>query len=85
MAQTAWRIISELEPGFIDEINDVKPFLEANFKALIASISAPHQVVMAQMFALPPAMKFVTEVWDAHRPPETSLWRKRRSRRWRPS
>ena len=58
------KVISEIEEGFIDGINDVLIFFKANITSLLIAATPPQQVAMAKSMVVPSLMKFVEKCWN---------------------
>ena len=52
-------IISEIEDGFIEGINDVLPWIKSQLEGLIMASAPPAQATMAKAMAVPQVMNFV--------------------------
>jgi len=58
------KIISEIEEGFIDGMNDVVVFFKANIIAMLMASAPPQQANMAKGIAIPVIIKFVEKSWN---------------------
>lgn len=54
-------VISEIEDGFINGLNDVLPFLKANVTAFVKSACDPRQAIMATVMGVPPVMRYIED------------------------
>ncbi len=72
-ARLAVSIVSEIEPGFIDGINDVLIFFKSNCIAMLMASAPPQQANMAKGIAIPTIVKFIEKSWNESQPqaPET--------------
>jgi len=61
------KIISEIEEGFIDGMNDVVVFFKANIIAMLMASAPPQQANMAKGIAIPAIIKFVEKSWNESR------------------
>lgn len=52
-------IVSEIEDGFIEGLNDVLPFLKSNVTEFVKSACAPAQAIMATVMGVPPIMAYI--------------------------
>lgn len=63
-AEVIVKVISEIEEGFIDGINDVLVFFKANLNNLIMAAAPPQQAAMAKGMVVPTAMRFIEKCWN---------------------
>lgn len=58
------KVISEIEEGFIEGINDVLVFFKANMNNLIMAAAPPQQANMAKGMVIPTAVRFIEKCWN---------------------
>ena len=58
------KIISEIEDGFIEGINDVLVFLRVNMCNILMAAAPPAQAATAKGIAIPCIMKFIEKSWN---------------------
>ena len=65
--QIIGKIVEELEEGFIEGLNDVLPFLKANFTPLIKAGCDPSKAAIAGVMATPPIMKYIETAYGDYK------------------
>ena len=57
-------MVSEIEEGFVDGINDVLVFFKANISSLLMAAAPPQQAAMAKGMIVPTLLRYIEKCWN---------------------
>ena len=63
-AEVIVKVVSEIEEGFVDGINDVLVFFKANISSLLMAAAPPQQAAMAKGIIVPTLLRYIEKCWN---------------------